>query len=180
MKRLLCLAALLALEAGAALASDQPAVRADAAGRQPAAAKQTISLPGMDGVTRHLSDWRGQVIVLNFWAAWCEPCLKEIPDLVSLQDEYGGRGLQVIGVGVDEPRKLRNVVRSLEVGYPILVTDPDAGSRLLGQWGDPSGVIPFTVVIDRSGRIAYRHRGPIARSDLAERVLPLLTSGDKQ
>ncbi|HTY99861.1 MAG TPA: TlpA disulfide reductase family protein [Rhodocyclaceae bacterium] len=178
MKRLLCLAALLALAAGAAPASDQLAVAA--AGRQPAAGKQTISLPGIDGVARRLSDWRGQVIVLNFWAAWCEPCLKEIPDLVSLQEEYGGRGLQVVGVGVDELPKLRNVVRSLEVGYPVLVIDPDAGSRLLGQWGDPRGVIPFTVVIDRDGRVAYRHRGPIARADLVERVAPLLAAGDKQ
>lgn len=133
-----------------------------------------IYLPGLDGVKHSLSDWKGRVIVLNFWATWCAPCLAEIRSFVSLQEEYGGRGLQFIGIGLDDPRKLGNVQRTLDINYPILVTDPDVGGHLMAQWGNKSGVVPYTVVVDRQGRVVMRHRGPMHRDEFDEQVLPLL------
>jgi thiol-disulfide isomerase/thioredoxin len=134
-----------------------------------------LSLRGLDGVTHSLADWRGRVILLNFWASWCGPCLAEIPDLVSIQEQFGGQGLQVVGVGIDEARKLRNVVRTLEINYPVLVADPDAGEALMAPWGNRSGIVPYSIGINREGHVAFTHRGPIRGGELTELLRPLLT-----
>jgi peroxiredoxin len=133
-----------------------------------------MTLPGLDGNRHSLADWRGKIIVLNFWAAWCAPCQAEIPDFVASQERYASRGLQVVGIGIDAEKPLRNVQRTLEMNYPVLVADPAGHRSLLQQWGNGSGVIPYTVVIDRKGRVAYTHRGPMEHGDLDAIVLPLL------
>ncbi len=157
--------------AGRPQATAYSAVPAPAKG----AAAKALSLPGLDGTTHSLADWNGQVILLNFWASWCSPCLAEIPDLVAFQEVYGGRGLKVVGVGIDEAHKLNNVARTLGMNYPILVADPDSGGlQVMEPWGNTSGVIPFTVVIDRDGRVVFKHRGPLQRDELDEVLRPLL------
>lgn len=170
---LLAAAPLLAVAGPDAPARQTPAMlHADvmAAARMPA-------LADLDGVKHRLAEWRGRVVLLNFWASWCNPCLKEIPDLVSAQADYRDRGLAVVGVGIDEARKLRNVVRTLEINYPVLVADPDGGGRLMQPWGNRIGIVPYTVVIDRDGRVAAVHQGPIRRDELDEILLPLFSAG---
>ena len=131
-------------------------------------------LPGLDGESHSLADWKGKVVMLNFWATWCSPCLFEIRDLVAFQKQYKARGLQIIGLGFDEERKLRNVQRSLEINYPVLIADPVGNDGLMKQWGNSSGAVPYTVVIDRDGRMAYVHHGLLSRDVFDENVLPLL------
>jgi peroxiredoxin len=135
---------------------------------------QPMHLPGLDGAQHSLADWQGKVIVLNFWAAWCAPCQAEIRVFVDYQRQYANRGLQIVGVGIDAERQLRNVQRTLEINYPVLVADPAHHGGLMQTWGNSSGVIPYTVVIDRNGRVAYTRRGPVDRDDLDEHILPLL------
>lgn len=134
----------------------------------------SLRLPGLDGEMHELDDWRGRVLVLNFWASWCAPCQHEIPDLVEWQRRYGDAGLQVIGVGIDEARKLRNVGRTLEINYPIWVLNPTAGGAVLAAWGNPVGMVPYTVVLDRLGRVIHRHKGVLDSALLQTHVLPLL------
>ncbi len=136
--------------------------------------KDKLLLWGLDGNRHSLEEWRGKVIVLNFWATWCSPCLYEIPDFVAYQEKYRIRGLQIIGVGLDEEKKLRNVQRTFGINYPILFADPKNDSRLMAFWGNGSGVVPYSVVIDRDGRIAYTHLGQMSADTFNESVLPLL------
>jgi len=133
------------------------------------AAAEPLALPGLDGVTRSLASWRGRAVLLSFWATWCEPCIAEVPHLVKLQAHYGERGLTVVSVGVD-------VVRTLDINYPVLVEDPDRARPLLAAWGDKSGVIPYLVLLDRQGRVTATHRGPIDADELEEMVKPLLAA----
>jgi peroxiredoxin len=137
--------------------------------------REAFSLPGLDGVKHTLAEWKGKVIMLNFWATWCPSCQTEISDFIAFQEEYRAQGLQVVGLGLDVEQKLRNVQRTLEINYPILVADPARHANLIRQWGNSSGVIPYTVVIDREGQIIYTHRGPLHRDAFDENVLPLLS-----
>lgn len=137
-------------------------------------AMQTLALAGLDGEKHSLDEWKGKVILLNFWASWCSPCLAEIPRLVGFQEQYRERGLQVVGVGLDEEVKLRNVRRTLEINYPVLLADPASYGGLLPLWGNSSGVIPYAVVLDRAGRVVATHHGLFGREAFDEYVLPLL------
>lgn len=133
-------------------------------------------LEGLDGKLHRLDEWRGKVILLNFWASWCAPCQYEIRELIEYQSQLGGQGLQIVGMGVDEPRKLSNVARTLGINYPVLIADPDGSGKLMRQWGNRTGVVPYNVLIAPDGRIRYIHRGPLDRQAFESRVLPLLAS----
>ncbi len=135
-----------------------------------------FALPGLDGTKHSLQEWKGKVIVFNFWASWCSPCQYEIRDLVQMQDKYKGQGLQVIGVGVDEERKLRNVSRTLGINYPILVAEPSSHPDLLTDWGNSEQIVPYTVIIDTTGHIHYIHRGQMSMETFQDYVLPLLNT----
>lgn len=135
-----------------------------------------LLLDDLDGGQRNLYDWRGKVIVLNFWASWCGPCQSEIPHLVRYQQDYQGAGLQVIGVALDETRKVRNVVRTLRINYPVLVADPEKDQSLLRLWGDAQQVLPYSVVIGRDGHIHFTQVGIMDEETFDDYVLPLLRS----
>ena len=139
---------------------------------------EPFELEGLDGKKHRLDEWKGKVIILNFWASWCAPCQYEIQDLVKLQKGYGEKGLQVIGIGIDEARKLANVKRTLEINYPVLVADPIRSTRLLSRWGNDRQIVPYTVVIDRDGTIRYIHRGQLTPDVFGEFVFPLLAKSN--
>jgi thiol-disulfide isomerase/thioredoxin len=133
-----------------------------------------LRLGTLAGETRRLHDWRGKVILLNFWATWCGPCQAEVPHLIRYQSQYGDQGLQVVGVALDDPRKVRNVARTLRINYPIMLADPAREGVLLPQWGNASRGLPFTVVVGRDGRVRYRLNGILDEETFADCVQPLL------
>ncbi len=135
-----------------------------------------FEMRGLDGGMYRLTDWKGKVIVLNFWASWCSSCQIEIREFIQLQTQYGPQGLQVIGLGMDQERKLRNVSRTLGINYPVMVADEDRVRPLLQMWGNERGVVPFTIVIDRAGSVQAIHSGPIYRDELEGLFKPLLAS----
>ncbi len=129
---------------------------------------------GLYGAAKSLSNWRGKVIVANFWASWCGPCQFEIPRFIKWQHQYQSKGLQIVGIGLDTPGKLKNVARSLGIDYPQLVMSLDDGRPILHQLGNDQMMIPFTLVINRNGTIAYKHKGLIGQDEFDIMIAPLL------
>lgn len=133
-----------------------------------------LSLKDLTGHSRALNEWQGKVIMLNFWATWCGPCQTEIPAFIKYQAEYADKGLQIIGVGLDEVAKLRNFARTVGINYPILQAEPERQYEILNQWGDPFAMLPYTVVIDQNNRLVLMQLGIFSDEVFQTTVKPLL------
>lgn len=130
-----------------------------------------FTLKDINGKSVSLSDFRGKVVVLNFWATWCSPCVKEVPDFNELQKKYGSSGLQFVGIALDDEglSKVKPWVEKNGVTYPILLPQPD----IFQKYGDMNA-IPVTIIIDRNGNIRERYTGARQRQVLEDKVVPLL------
>jgi thiol-disulfide isomerase/thioredoxin len=113
-------------------------------------------LADLNGKPIKLSNFRGHVVILDFWATWCAACRMEIPHFVDLQEQYGNKGLAVIGVSLDEqgPEVVKKFVKQFSVNYPIAI-----GSEKVAEAYGGIDALPTTFVIDRQGRIVSRHIG---------------------
>ncbi|MFE8031912.1 TlpA family protein disulfide reductase [Thiohalocapsa marina] len=139
-----------------------------------ATALPDLRLADLSGRQVALGEWAGKVVVLNYWATWCPPCLREIPVLAALQAEVGAERLQVIGIAIDRLDAVARFLQQQDVGYPVLLGDADAieASRRLGN--RTSG-LPFTAVFDRRGTPVFSHTGEIRRQEIEQHILPLLS-----
>lgn len=119
-------------------------------------------LAGLDGKPIKLSDYKGRVVLLNFWATWCPPCRKEIPTFTALQKEYDERGVVVIGVSLDQggTAAVRSFAERMGINYPIMIGD----EHIQATYGIQA--IPTTFVIDRAGNIVGQHQGDTGRASL--------------
>jgi thiol-disulfide isomerase/thioredoxin len=140
-----------------------------------AASAELWSQPLRDagGAPQTLAQWRGKLVVVNFWATWCAPCREEIPMFVKLQREYGERGLQFVGVAIDDPAKVGPFVREFGINYPVLVGGLDAAewSRRLGN---KAGGLPYTLIVGRDGTVRASHLGAIKEAELLPYIQTLL------
>jgi thiol-disulfide isomerase/thioredoxin len=132
-----------------------------------------FSLPDLEGRKRVISEWDGKVLVINFWATWCPPCRKELPAFVQLQEKYARRGLQFIGVAIDEKDKVIDFTDTFGVNYPILVGDLEA-IDISKAYGNRFGALPYTVITDRNGTIVFVQRGELLQEVAEKTILPLL------
>lgn len=130
-------------------------------------------LPDLAGRIQSLNQWQGKVLVLNFWAPWCPPCRKEIPDFIRLQARHGKAGLQFVGVALDDPDKVAAFVDKTGINYPILLGG-DEGSTLSLAAGNRLGGLPFTAVFDRRGNAVATLTGGVTEARLEALVKPLL------
>jgi thiol-disulfide isomerase/thioredoxin len=130
-----------------------------------------LALKDLRGRNLRLSDYKGKVVLLNFWATWCPPCRAEMPDLIKIQREYGGKGLQVIGITYppEEIKEVRQFVRKLGVNYPIAL-----GTKEIKTLFDESETLPVTIVIDRQGNIRERIEGILLPKEFEQKIKPLL------
>ena len=130
-------------------------------------------LPDLAGRIQPLKQWQGKVLVLNFWAPWCPPCRKEIPDFMRLQERHGQAGLQFVGIALDEPDKVTTFVDETGINYPILLGAEEAAALSMAS-GNRLGGLPFTVVFDRRGNAVATLTGGVTEARLEALVKPLL------
>jgi len=151
--------------------SSEPSAARGPAAADPVAALRTLSLPDLDGKPHRIDQWQGRPVVVNFWATWCAPCVKEMPELQSLQEKYPK--IQFVGIGVDKVANMRQFLQKVPVSYPLLVMEAGAIDTLR-TLGNPAGGLPFTLVFDANGGINRKILGQIQFDDL-DRTLSSLT-----
>ena len=129
-------------------------------------------LADSQGVTRTVGEWRGRVLVVNFWATWCAPCREEIPVFVRMQERHGPRGLQFVGIAIDRPDKVADFAREFGINYPLLLGGLET-MDLVRMAGNRPGVLPYTLVLDRAGNLVSREFGGLKEARLEALIQPL-------
>ena len=166
-------ALVLAAVGGAAAAAGLVAGALLLQSRSGASALLSAAYPDLSGRPRRVLDWKGRVVLCNFWATWCTPCREEMPMLSELRNKYAPKGAEFVGIGIDSEPKILEFARIYPVSYPLLVADAGAIELMRGL-GNSGGALPFTVVLDRSGTVAYRHLGTLVRTDLEKALVGFL------
>jgi peroxiredoxin len=130
-----------------------------------------FELKDVSGRNVRLSDYKGKVVLINFWATWCPPCRAEMPDLIRLQREHAKQGLQIIGITYPPQTRarVRRFARSLKVNYPILL-----GNRQIKARFSSDETLPLTVVINRDGTVSEIISGILLREEFDQKIKPLL------
>ena len=139
---------------------------ADAANGNPLDSLWALSLARPEGGELALATLRGKPLLINFWATWCPPCVRELPEIDRFHREFGPRGWQVLGLAIDGPTPVREFLARVKVGFPIALAGLE-GTELLNQLGNPQGGLPFSVMIDGAGRVVQRKLGETHFDELA-------------
>jgi peroxiredoxin len=132
-----------------------------------------FALRDLAGNTHRLAEWRGKLVLLNFWASWCPPCRREIPLFIEVQKRYGSQGLQVVGIGVDSPEAVARTWQEMNINYPLLLAD-ETTLELMAAYGNARGALPYTVIIRPDGSVAAVKLGAYDEDELLELLLPLV------
>ena len=129
-----------------------------------------FTLKDMNGADVRLSDYKGKVLLVNFWGTWCPPCRIEIPELIKLSDAHKDKGLVVLGLAQqDTPEELRAFAAEYKMNYPSLLSTTEIEEAFGPMWA-----VPMTFLIDRSGSICFKHVGPVTKEQVEKALQPLL------
>lgn len=124
-------------------------------------------LPDAQGREQALVQWRGRILVVNYWATWCGPCREEMPMFSALAGRYAAKGVQFVGIAADGPDKVAAYARETPVAYPLLVGGQDIIKPTADFGNGPLGV-PFTVILDREGKVRSAVLGRVHEDALAK------------
>jgi thiol-disulfide isomerase/thioredoxin len=133
----------------------------------------TSTIDDPEGKPQSLKQFENKVIVLNFWATWCEPCREEMPELSNLYAENKSKNVVVVGIAIDESKAVKSYLKKTKVTYPILV-DEDKGVILSKNLGNNEGILPYTVIINSKGIIEKTILGRVHKDQLDATLKPLL------
>ncbi len=123
-----------------------------------------------DGNEQELGQWQHRLLVINFWATWCTPCMEEMPMLAIMQEKYRAQGLQIIGIAVDSHENVVKFANKSPVGYPLF-PDQVRAIAFSKRLGNRLGLLPFTVVVKPGGEVVFTHLGVIAEAKMTELVV---------
>lgn len=124
-------------------------------------------LPDVDGHPQALAQWRGKRVLLNFWATWCVPCRKEMPELMAAQKTYGTDTVRIVGIAMDTPAAVRAYLQQTSLNYPVLIGTTVAQDPAL-LFDDTRGALPYSVLINPDGTIADTHLGTLDKQQLRQ------------
>ncbi len=161
---------------GAAALAVLAGVYAGVAGRRERIPATTISpeaiaqlfetrLDDSTGKSRHLVQWRGQTLVVNFWATWCEPCRDEMPALSRLNERFSPNGVNFIGIALDTPSNVAQFAKKMAISYPLLIAGPE-GIELSQALGNKHSALPYTVVLGPRGDVLLTRLGRVSEAEL--------------
>lgn len=149
-------------------------------GMQPVAVKadasktlMAVRLPDLQGVEQALEQWRGKVMIVNYWATWCPPCIKEIPEFSTVSRRYADQPVQFVGISIDDADKVQEFRDQHNVPYPLLIATHNA-LKLTAELGNTAQALPFTLIIDREGTIRHAKLGTLNASELEGKIQALL------
>ncbi len=121
--------------------------------------------PGLDGTPLNLTPWRGKPLLVNFWATWCPPCVKELPEINQFYNEAKGKGWQVLGLAVDQADPVKAFLQKAPLDFAVALAGPE-GLGLVRDLGNPAGGLPFSIAFDETGEISWRRLGVSRLQDL--------------
>jgi len=128
-----------------------------------------FAMKDLDGELRNIKEWDGKVVLINFWATWCPPCLREMPYFIELQEKFGEQGFQIIGIAIDDEDAVRAFADDMDINYPIMAGETDT-IELSSRYGNRIGGLPYSVFINRKGEITDTITGELHKIK-AEEIL---------
>lgn len=172
---LACIVAVLGVSLGAGLAwmtRESPPPQTQTAGAAVGDPHPGFSHASLDGGTIEASDFEGRPFLVNFWATWCAPCRREMPVLQEAGERHAD-SLAIIGLALDDAGPVSEFVDELGIEYPIAAGSDDV-MRTQRAWGNSSGALPYTVLVDGEGAIRWQHYGEVSQEELDEALAEVL------
>lgn len=130
------------------------------------------SFVDLAGQKQSLGNWRGKILIVNFWATWCPPCRQEIPDFVEVYNANRDKDVVFVGIALDEPKLVADFAKEFGITYPMLMGG-EAGYDFATQLGNSSGGIPYSVILNRQGQVVYVASGAMRRAELERQIAKL-------
>ncbi|MCP4875001.1 MAG: TlpA family protein disulfide reductase [Gammaproteobacteria bacterium] len=132
----------------------------------------SIPLVDLNGQQTSIGDWKGDILIVNFWAPWCAPCRREVPTLIKYHRQYVPQGVRVIGIAYDNEPQVSRFADDYQINYPLFLAGNRSATYNIA-FGNHSGSLPFTAILNRNQDIVFQHNGELSDAQLHEQLVLL-------